>query len=276
MIPQALRAKGFGDPETVRMGGRKFRRLMIGTEGFSNTGKTEFMLSAPGPGAVISVDRGFDAIFDNPKPPTARREDFGFNVIQTPLASQSTDPRFYAEHWNKFYTAYKEALAIPEVRTIGIDCDSDTWELQRLAEWGTLQGIVSLRYAGVNASRRVLYARAWDSGKIVIAANKLSKDYKPVYNTDGSPKLDSAGKQVREWDGKSYERQGFNDQDYLFSLQIRHLYREGKGGPEWGLVILKCKADPSVQGMELWGDDCNFAGLVQTCYPHIPLEEWGF
>lgn len=274
-IPASLRQQGFVDPNTARLGGRKHRRLMIGTDGPSNSGKTEFALSAPGPGIVLAVDRQFDAVFDNPNPPEARRDDFAFKVIQAPLPTQAVQ-NTYVEHWRNFYAAFKLALSLPEVRTVVVDGDSDTWELQRLAEFGQLQQIPSIRYAGVNAARRAMYATAWDSGKIIICTNKISKEYKAKIDPATGLPLMKDGKEVRDWDGKSYERQGFSDQDYLFSLQVRHLFRQTTNGPEWGLMILKCKADPTVNGMELWGEDCNFAGLVQTCYPQIPLSEWGF
>ena len=67
----------------------------------------------------------------------------------------------------------------------------------------------------MNAARRGFYTRLWDSGKIIIATNKLKKLYQTAYNPDHTPKIDGAGNTVREWDGKSYERQGFDDQEYL-------------------------------------------------------------
>lgn len=269
-LPLSFATGGFLSAAQVR----KTRRLMIGTDGPSNTGKTEFALSAPGPGLVICLDRGFDAMLDNQKPPATRRADFAFKAVQAPLATQS-DQKTYVEYWRAFYALYKTALDNPDCRTVVIDGDSDSWELQRLAEFGKLTQIPSIMYTSVNAARRAMYARAWDSGKIIIATNKINKQYKTVFNADGTPKLNDAGKEIREWDGASYERQGFADQDYLWAIQIRHLFREVPH-PEWGIKIMRCKADPELKGLELWGDDCNFAALVQTCYPHISLKEWGY
>lgn len=268
-LPQSFAAQGFGP--LVKP---KFKRLMIGTDGLSGTGKTEFILSAPGPGIVICLDRGFEAMKDNPHPPPTRRQDYAFKVIQAPLNSQALIET-YREYWRSFYGDYTKALSIPECRTVGVDGDSDSWELQRLAEWGKLAGVgKSLVYAGVNAARRAMYARAWDSGKIVIATNKSSRHYKPIMKPDGTYLLGSDGKPEREWDGKSFERQGFGDQDYLWHIQLTHLYNAEK--QEWGIRLNKAKADPSVEGLELWGADCNFASLVQVVYPQIPLSEWGY
>lgn len=251
---------------------RKTRRLLLGTDGPPDSGKTEFALSAPGPGIVLGLDRGFDAVLDNQFPPATRRPDFAFKVITVPKATSVTQSEAL-DYWRTFYAAYKGALSNTDARTVVLDGDSDSWELQRLAEFGKLTQIPPILYTNVNSARRAMIARAWDSGKIVIATSKLSRDYKAVLNADGTPVLKD-GKEIREWDGHSMHRQGFADQDYLWQLQIRHLYRTTPR--EWGIKIMKCKADMSLVGLELWGDDCNFPSLVQTVYPHIPLSEWGY
>lgn len=261
MLPASFAKDGFYAPYKV---GGKFKRLLIATEGLPNTGKTEFACSAPGPGIVICLDRGFDAMLDNSRPPESRSEDFAFKVIEVPLATQAAQP-VYLDYWRKFYDEYKKALANPDARTVVLDGDSDSWELQRLAEFGKLTQVPPILYANVNAARRAMIARAFDSGKIVISTNKLKDGYESKMSADQ--------KEVRIRTGK-YERQGFADQDYLYQMQIRHLYNEDKG--TFGIRILRCKSDTSLQGMELWGDDCCFATLVQAVYPHIPLAKWGF
>src|SRR5580692_8812138 len=114
----------------------KYKHLLIGTEGLPNTGKSEFALSAPGPGIFICIDRGYEAVLDNPNPPKARNyDDFAFKTIQIPLATQVAQP-VYLEYWREFYNQFKKALDNPDARTVVLDGDSDSWELQRLAEFG--------------------------------------------------------------------------------------------------------------------------------------------
>ena len=259
-LPASFARDGFQHISQVRS---KQRHILIGTDGWSNTGKTEFALSAPGPGIVICLDRGFDAVFDNPNPPKTRRDDFAFKVIHVPLATQMAQPQ-YLEYWRAFYEEYKKALNNPDARTVVLDGDSDSWELQRLAEFGKLEQILPVRYTAVNAARKAMIARAFDSGKIVISTNKLKDEYES--------KLDSKNNEVQIKTGKA-QRQGFRDQDYLYQLQIRHLHDPKQG---FGLRILRCKSDTTLQGMELWGEDCCFSSLMQTIYPHIPLKEWGY
>lgn len=255
--------------------------ILIGTEGESDTGKSEFAMSAPGPGIFLCVDRGFDGMLDNPNPPASRNPDFAFKATQAPLATQLGTAAGYLEHWKAFYSEYTKALANPDARTVVLDGDSDTWELQRLAEFGTLQQIPSLRYVGVNAARRVMITRAWDSGKVVIATNKITDEYVSQRDEAGNVVLKD-GKEVRVKSGNQV-RQGFGDTDYLWQIQIRHLYKpvgynkitKKETAHQWGIRILKCKPNPALRGLELWGQDCNFAGLVQNIYPTIPLRDWG-
>ncbi len=254
---------------------RNNRRLLIGTEGETNTGKTEFILSAPNPGILLCMDRGIDSVLDNPKPPKARNEEgWGVSVIKTPKPTELEHAE-YMPYWRSYTTIYFKALANVDVITLGLDGDSDSWELQRLAAFGKVTKVLPFMYDGVNAARRALIAKAWDSKKIVIATNKLKDEYESRIDIKGNEVSIKTGKVVR---------QGFRDQSYLWHIQIRHLYKpqtyskllKREMPAQWGLRILKCKADTSQEGVELWGDDCNFAGLVQTIYPNVSLEEWGF
>lgn len=269
-LPTSFIRDGFIPPATVR----KTRRLMVGSDGPPDSGKSEFALSAPGPILWICLDRGIDGVLDNPRPPKARRSDFAMQVIKVPQATQLAQPG-YVEYWKAFYEVYKKGLDNVEARTIILDGDSDSWELQRLAEFGRLAKVPSILYDNVNAARRAMYARAWDAGKIVIATNKIRKTYVTKFRPDGKPELNSAGNELRVWNG-GFERQGFGDQDYLWGIQLRHLRRDTPNGPEWGIRITKCKADASLEGGELWGVDCNFQSLVENVYPHIPIREWGY
>lgn len=276
-LPASLLKAGYGPLTSLRA--KKLRRLLIGTEGLSDTGKTEFLLSAPGPGAVVVLDRGVDAIADNPKPPPTRREDFGFKVISIPTATQGSTPDFYREYWTAFLKEYLEILKNPDVRTIGIDGDSDSWELQRLAEHGKTHGVwPQTKFTDPYAARRAMVNRAWDSGKIVIATNKVKGAWKDILDKDGNQVLTDNGEPKREPSGE-WKSQGFPDVDYLWQIRISHHHRvrTTKAGPvhEWGLKILKCKANMELVGEELWGSDCTFEGLVSLCYPQIELSEWG-
>jgi hypothetical protein len=276
-LPRSFQTDGFIIPKA------KYKRLLVGTEGGANTGKTEFGLSAPGPGIWLALDRG-TGLLNNPNPPEARNEsDFALVPVTVPLQTM-VDQSDAATYWNAFRILYNKSLANQDARTLLVDGDSDGFELQTLAEFGKVIQIPPILRTKLNAARRAYTAKAFDSGKIVIMTNKLKRKYENVLNADGSPKVDAEGKNIREWDGASYERQGFNDHEFLFELQLKHLYRPESVNPvsrkkvpqSWGVRILMAKANREVEGAELWGSDCNFLGVVSLVYPHIDPSEWGF
>lgn len=288
-LPRSMTDRGFVPATQARLRGAnpKFRGLMLATEGRSDTGKTEFLLSAPGPGVVLCCDRGFDAVFDNQTPPPSRRDDFGFKTLKIPKATDFQTAAGYQPYYQEFYKSSMDMIAIPEVRTACIDGDNFSWDLQRLAEWGRLQGIYpQTKYADPTAARMSFYWSLYDSGKIIIATNMVQSEWRNVMGADGLPVIDPSSKEnKRELTGDDVAK-GFRDQEYLWQARIRHLYKPARMvrigtmtqhlPQEWGLRIMKCKANRGLVGEELWGDDCNFLGLVTLIYPHVDPKEWGF
>lgn len=259
---------------------------MIGTEGEQNTGKSEFILSAPPPIGMLILDRNIDGVLRNLNPPPSRadlRSDVFMKLVQAPGQGQSFDPVFFMEHWKQFYKDLCHCLDAPDTWTVGIDGDSDSWELQRLAAFGTLQQIPSIKYTEVNAARRAMIRRMYDSGKNIIANNKVTDVYVDETDKDGNVLLQRDGN-PRQIKSGQQKRQGFRDHKYLWQIQIRHLYKEPSknivtGAPiagKFGIRILECKPAMHLKGLELWGPDCNFAGLVSVVYPSISLDQWGF
>lgn len=279
-LPSSFARDGFLDYEKTR--GR--RRVLIGTDGLTDSGKSEFALSMPGPGIGLCLDRGINGVMDNQMPPATRQPNWACKIIKVPkpgqvAAGEGNNP--YLDYWRAYYKDLKKATDNVDCRSLLIDGDSDSWELQRMAVLGKIVKVPPLLYTQVNSDRRAIYARLFDCGKNVIATNKLKKHYVPLIKK-GKVELGSDGKPIREWDG-TYERQGFEDQEYLWEIQLRHL----KGGRdenenddrhpgEFGVRIMKCKPNMSLEGFELWGEECNFSTLVEVVYPHIKRSEWGF
>lgn len=269
---------------------QRFRGILIGTEGAANSGKTEFCWTAPGPGIMLALDRQYRACLDNPEPPATRQPGQppeGWAIQPIPAAMSGTVTQDAAiQLWREFYQKYYlKALNNMDARTVVLDGDSDSFEWQMIAECGRVIQVPQLMRTGLNASRRAMIAKAMDSGKIVLTTNKLKKKYEGVWDAAGNPVPDpqKPQEQKREWDGVSYERQGFNDHEYLYEIQLRHLYQRahpngnGKVIPQrWGIQILMCKANRSLEGEELWGPECDLPTLLQYVYPHISLEEWGY
>lgn len=279
-LPPSFARDGFKVSPKTRL-----RRILIGTEGGANTGKTEFAWSAPGPGIHLAIDRGHSAVLESTNPPDTRSLIEGDNLIivpiKCPLNTSCTKAEALTAWQTEFWPSYTKALGNVDARTVIVDGDSDGFEWQMLCEFGRTTQIPQIQRTSLNAARRAMIAKAWDSGKIVITTNKLKKKYEDKLDpSTGAPLPDpqQPGKTLREWDGVSYERQGFNDHEYLYELQLRHLYRRGDAetANAWGVQILLCKANRNLEGLELWDGDCNLRTVLELAYPHIPADEWGY
>lgn len=273
MIPASFARDGFvGTPAS------RYKGLLIGTEGGANTGKTEFILSGPPPGIMLALDRQYRGCLESAAPPETRQADFLIQPVDMGMTQGVTQPdaeKLWRTYYDQFYL---KALRNPDARTVGVDGDSDSFECQTLAAFGRTSQIPQIQRTGLNAARRLYIARATESLKVVIMTNKLKKKYETVLDADGNPVIETsgtfAGQDKRVWDGKSYERQGWNDHEYGYDIQLRHLYNRAKH--QWGIQIQLCKANRALEGDELWGLDCNLPTLLQYIYPHIELREWGY
>ncbi len=290
-LPASFTQRGYAPLEqAVRPLTAKYRRLMIGIDGLAGSGKSEFAASAPGPSIALINDPGIDNVTNNPTPPAARTKVLVAKVITPPVYSANPKDKMPAAQHNEFIDYWRtwreesyKAIEVPESRTNWFDSDSDSWNIQKLAEYGKVLQVMPNQYVTANTSRKAYYMRLWNSGKIIICTNKLKKEYDTKLGTDGKPEKDGAGADKREWTGE-YERQGFPDQDYCFHMQLTAFYRESyynkilkKDIPgTFGIRINRCKVNRELEGTELIGEDANFLGLVQTVYPHVPINQWGF
>jgi hypothetical protein len=244
---------------------------MIGIEGLPDTGKTEFSLTAPPSIVSLAIDRGWEHVLTKPTPPRARQKDIYLKIFKVPKPGQAPDAgNTYKTIWDDFYGTYKKALEGP-YRTVVVDGDSETWDLQQLAAFGKVTQVPQIQRVDINQARRVMISRAFDSGKNIIFTYRVKAEY------ENTVKVDSKGipHEVSVKTGE-YKRSGFSEQDYQVQVQLRSLSKVNKDGvTQFGVRVLKCKPDRDLVGTELWGQDCNFTGLVQTIYPESDLAEWG-
>lgn len=256
---------------------RKTKRLMLAIDGVTDSGKTEFALSAPGPGIMVSLDRGLDGALKNENPPSWRNADrFAYKVIDAPtVASANASIQSFGNYWQSFKDELYGALDNPDARTIIVDGDSDGWELQRLAAFGKLTQVMPHHYTGVNAARRAMLARCWDAKKIVILTNKMKDEYVPKLDPDTGLPVFKDGIEVRTKTGKLVS-QGFNDNGYMVQVRLQALYKDSKkDGRQYGVLVKKCKSNSELVGQEFWGDECNFRTLMGYVYGTEEVESWG-
>src|SRR4051812_32163849 len=154
VIPASFTASGFITLQEIVAK----RRLLIASEGEADSGKTEFYLSAPGPGMATVIDRGYDGVQRNPRPPKTRRADFGLNVIKVRQEvtqaqfSQNTDQNEYLQDYMLVKNSFYASLTNKEAATAVIDTDSDFWKLQELAAFGKISQIPPMMREYVNAA----------------------------------------------------------------------------------------------------------------------------
>lgn len=286
-MPASLAQRGYVTLETLK----KRRGVLICLDGPTDTGKTEFMMSGPGPGAIIAVDRNHEHTIKNPEPPKARNDNFFVHDLQIPMVGTEKQDGF-KEAFTKYRSELYDLLAEPALRSVCVDGDAETWELQRLATFGKLKQVPQLEYDGVNNARKAMINRMCDSGKVVMATSKVGPAYEDKLDpVTGMPELSNQGKIIRVKSASEYTIRGFPDRDYLWHIWIRMMNRpkvtiiqagpragqEVKvGGYEFGFEIMKCKPRMSLIGMQVWDQSkVNFAGLMSIVYPNIPLSEWG-
>ena len=282
MIPQSLLRAGYKTMDEVLHSHGRTYPMTIGLDGKPSEGKTELALSAPGVIAAVTVDRGHLGLMLNPKPPATRCKDVVWRVIDPPMPTAAVQNEF-STYWAMIRESMYNAAKMPEIRTVLADGDSDTWEIQRMAEFGKLSQVPSHLYTAVNAARRAYYAKLTDFGKFLIFTSKMTKEYRPVYRPDGTPELDNQGKPVRRWTG-NWERKGFDDIDYSLQLSLNCFRVDAKYDADGNLLeagefaarLELCKSNRSLEGTEFVGADCNFQSILPYCYPHVKLADWGY
>ena len=261
-------------------------RLILGIEGLPDTGKTEFSLTAPPGIGVLAVDRGYEHVITKAVPPTHRQKDISLKIFPVPQPGENPGDgskavygsykemaNIYKNIWDEYAKWYKTAIACPDFRTVVIDGDSDTWDLQQLASFGKVVQVPPLQRTDVNAARRIMIARAFDSGKNIIYTYRIKPEYENKVRINARGVATEVGERTGE-----YKRVGFGEQDYVVQVQLRSLYESSRAGQEenkYGVRIMKCKPSPELVGFELWGGDNNFKGLVEAIYPDADPKEWG-
>lgn len=282
MIPTSLLRGPFKVQDQIMRSHGRFFPNTVGIHGKPSEGKTELALSAPGPIGTVTVDRGHMGLMLNPTPPPTRCKDVVWQVIDPPMPSAAEQNEF-KKYWIDIRTASYNAAAMPDLRTLLLDGDSDTWEIQRMAEFGKLTQVPSHLYTGVNAARRAYYAKLTDANKFLIFTSKMMKEYRPVYGPDGKQELDNNNKPVRRWTG-NWERKGFDDLDYSLQLSLECYRVDAKYDANGDLIeagefaarLDLCKSNRALEGDVFSGADCNLPVILKHVYPHIPLKDWGY
>ncbi len=256
-LSQGLKSLGFDAlPENEKPS------IRIAIDGRVKDGKTHFALTAPGPIAFYTFDKGHKGVIEK----FAREKAIGLKSFPIPVRPKGQEAMAKADavkNWNDFVIHLKRTLQSKDIRTIIIDKGGDMWDLHRLAAFGKLTQVMPHHYVEVNQEHRELIKSFDGYDKNVILVYEVKKEFK-------------MGKDGKEgWTGK-YERSGFNAADGLVQVNLLAWCKEEEDEPtEFGVTIRNSRINQSdVRGMELAGDDCCFKTLAEMLYPDTAWEEW--
>lgn len=254
-VPRDLVASGFELPsEDINY------RMLISSQGLEKSGKTEFALSAPGPIAIINMDDGLEGVVEKW---VKKKRLWIAHFPIPPMGDKNT----YLAIWRRTEDAFMKALANKDVRTIMIDTGSDWWELCRLAEFGALSPAVDIKraYGPLNQKFRSFIKAAYQTDKNLIMTHKMKELY-----TVKQVVVNGQMKNQDSWDGESYKRTGFGENNFLIQVNLEHRYRGGKFETE----IINCRQDMSIAGYVMDQKESNFQTLGTMVFEGTSKEDW--
>ena len=173
-----------------------------------------------------------------------------------------TDKEGYEAKGLQIQGDFYEAVENPDIRTIGIDTETDLWETRRLAKWGRAASI-PLEFTSLNKDMRMMVEAVNHSGKNLILISEMKKKYVDV--------VDAKGRSIGHWDG-TYEPAGWSGVDYKVQINllsefdpIEHIFKT---------TIINNGLNQLLAGEELEGEMNNFAFLGLTTYPDSDESDW--
>ncbi len=241
----------------------KHQRLVICTRARDKRGKTHFALTAPGPIAVVALDTGTKEVAT--KFLDKKELICSYHKVTGRLDSIADTQKTAEREWELVKEAINVATDHPKVRTLMVDTGTEVHELVRLARFGKLEQVLPHHYGPVNKEMRDLVKRAYDREDLnVVWIHKEKKQYKQNKKGEDS------------WTG-DYDMAGYADMPYLVDVTIEHYWvnpTEDAPG-RFGIRVTGVgRQTPDVCGLELEGDDCNFAMLATMLYPEVDPSWW--
>lgn len=257
-------------------------RLTLSTGGREKTGKTRFMLTAPGPIYYFNLDRPLEPeLLAHAK---AHKKQVWVKDYFTDVAAKLPQSD-YAKIWERYLADWDYACR--NARTVIQDTGTAVWELCRLARFGKLSQISPHHYGPVNAEfdKMLRLPRLFD-GLNVIISHRYKKEYKGP-GAKIKPTAGAADGEPKEmWTG-NFERQGYGGTPYEMQVVVEHFQSQAvfdvetstrltyTGADQYGIrVVSSGIAGDTLTGTELRGMDCNFQMLGLLAYPESTMEDW--
>jgi hypothetical protein len=243
------------------------RRLIASVDGLEKQGKDHFALTAPGPICIISTDNGLDGVVQK----FQEEKEIYIAEYRVTLAATGMKKRTLEDMqelanacdkiWSNIMRDYNDAME-SGARTVIVDTATELWEVLRMARFGKLAQVKPHHYAPVNAEFDGFIKDAYGhQGVNLLLLHKLTEEWK-----DGA---DGQGRRTGE-----YKRSGFKG--VAFAVQVNAaVWRdpEEKKIPDcFHCTVQDCRHDPSLNGVDLEGLDCNFPVLAAMVLGGDPEE----
>ncbi len=234
------------------------KRVILSVEALQKHGKTNFLLTAPGPIALVNLDEGLEGVvekFENEK--EIQVADFGYR--------DATNQKEWIEVLEAVKRSILSTITDKNIKTIGIDTGTELWELLRMARFGKISSPgqnIGYWYGPVNTEFKDLISKVRNSDKNLIITHRLGAEYINDKKTGG------------------YERKGFGDIAYMVQCNVRlsRVITKDKSGSiidkEWRMQVLDCRQNPEIAGEELVDDMVNFPMLASMIYPDTSPLDW--
>jgi len=273
-------------------------RLVLAVDGREKQGKTHFALTAPGPIAYLDFDMGTEGVVE--KFQAAGKvviKSKPFNVRPPELAGGAQQAMAIGEQeWKRFKSSYYRVLSEPiarwqgkaaMARTLVVDTATEMYSLLRLAEFGQLTQISQFKYREVNSIMSDIVREAQSRDVNVIFIHKMGDEW--LEGKDG--KRNKSGTNERDgWDDMAPKVQA-NVICYRAplpeSIPVNWKFRCGKGAPHtwtaearaedslgFRLRVLDSRHNPTLDGMELYDDQIDFALLASMIVEGTTSEDW--
>jgi hypothetical protein len=246
-------------------------RLIVSSEGLPKRGKTHFALTAPGPIAYQSIDRGVEGMgrkFIGTK--TIHIAEYDFRI---PLRAEEKGNQQIIDAANRTLEKFEADMqwALAETKSVVWDTATELWEMLMIAEFGKLGEVMPHHYAPLNARFRHWIDQFLESNRNLIMIHKTKDEWK----TGANGKPSATGKQTRA---------GFKGAGYDAHVNIVHDrdFAPTDTDPnmpsgEFIVLVKDCRPNESIAGMVVAGSqgiEPTFAGLAQLVYPDSDPADW--
>lgn len=246
-------------------------KLALCNYGAPGTGKTRFLVTAPGPIGVIPLDRKARGTIERarlelcpdkqiifPKQDFIRHE----NPLQLTLMNPEESKTYYRQHVNAIKRATYTLAEMPDskCKTIAIDSGSQLFEDIFYANYGRNLKIMPRDRGDSNQEMRDFLNSL--QHKHLIITHRASEIWR--------------GPEGKEKPTGEFKHKGWTEIGYYVNVLVENARNEGDG--EFVMNVAMCQANASLHGDSgqkvLTGDAITFQMLAMLIFPESKWEDW--